>query len=382
MLLRTKIGITQIKFLRNAIITGKETGKLITLSLQYSQREAGITQPILEFPGIHIPYLTPTWLTTLRQYMYNHNLTISITNTHTISLQGAWDQCIMNMDFLKNYSKQQQLQINRVRLHLQVTTLADMCDETGCCIQTDYLCGIRPRDFVSNSSWPRQPTVTKAQQRLWKRYVTAYFLRYDRKWINKLPDLSNRKKEHPANPLLPTQHPSLQSYLSSLPPWYKRLLHTYKQQVTDLTIWRHFRSKKKIIIVSDGGLARGIGTFGWKIVGSNNETLFAGAGPIDGPSEIGSSTRSELGGFAAPLLLVVSLARLWGLKHKCRYRWLVDSKAAISQVRITTRVSHQLRRAPDNSDYLMVIRALRRELGRPIENVWVKGHQDTDTSQL
>jgi hypothetical protein len=179
--------------------------------------------------------------------------------------------------------------------------------------------------------------------------------------------------------LLPTQHPTLQSYLKSLPIWYQRLLHTYRQCASDLIIWRNFRSKKKVTIVSDGGLTEGIGTFGWKLVGSNNETLYAGAGPIDGPADMGSSTRSELGGLAGPLLLVVSLARLWGLKHKCRYRWLVDSKAAISQVKITTRVSHQLRRTPNNSDYLLVLRSLRRELGRPIETVWVKGHQDTDT---
>ena len=145
-------------------------------------------------------------------------------------------------------------------------------------------------------------------------------------------------------------------------------------------IWTELRSKKKVTIVSDGGLAEGIGTFGWKIVGTKNQTLFAGAGPVDGPHEMGSSTRSELGGLAAPLFLVVALARFWGLKHKCRYRWITDSKAAISKVTVVTRVSHQLRRAPDNSDYLMVIRSLRRELGKPIETIWVKGHQDGETS--
>jgi hypothetical protein len=80
---------------------------------------------------------------------------------------------------------------------------------------------------------------------------------------------------------------------------------------------------------------------------------------------------------AAPLLL---LAKVWGLKHKCRYRWVVNSKAAISQVTITTRVSHSLRRAPANSDYLLVIRALRKELGRPIKTEWVKGHQENGTA--
>jgi hypothetical protein len=36
-----------------------------------------------------------------------------------------------------------------------------------------------------------------------------------------------------------------------------------------------------------------------------------GSGPIDGPMEVGSSTRSELGGFTAPLLLATALARFW-----------------------------------------------------------------------
>jgi hypothetical protein len=88
---------------------------------------------------------------------------------------------------------------------------------------------------------------------------------------------------------------------------------------------------------------------------------------------------SELCGLAAPLLLIASLARFWGLKHKCQYRWIVDSKAAIATVTVTTRISHQLRRAPDNSDYVMVIGSLRREIGKPIEAIWVKGHQDETT---
>jgi hypothetical protein len=122
---------------------------------------------------------------------------------------------------------------------------------------------------------------------------------------------------------------------------------------------------------------RGVGTFGWRIIGLDNATLYEGAGPIDGPTEEGSSTRSELGRLTAPMFLVVCLAQLWGLKHRCRFRWMVDSKAAISQVlTIATRVSHRLCRAPNKSDYLMLIRALHKELGKPLESVWVKGHQD------
>lgn len=56
-------------------------------------------------------------------------------------------------------------------------------------------------------------------------------------------------------------------------------------------------------IASDGGLKHGIGTMGWKIVSQNGTPLFSGSGPIDGPHDVANSTRSELGGITAPLLL-------------------------------------------------------------------------------
>jgi hypothetical protein len=378
--LRTELGLAQIKMLRDAIITGKEVGKLAIISLQHSQREAGIDTPLLERPDISLPYLTPTWITSIRQYLYTHNITISVTDAHQIQLSSPTDSCIMQPQYLKGYTPIQQAHINRVRLHLQVATLSDMCDDTGYCIRQECLNGVRCPEFKVCTTWPRQPSVTSYQQRLWRRYLTANFIRYGTKWIHRI-DLSGDEPPASGTPffLQPTKFDSIADYVASLPKWYQRLLQTYHQKATDITIWRSFRSKKKVTIVSDGGLAEGVGTFGWKIIGLDNETLYAGAGPIDGPMEEGSSTRSELGGLTAPLFMVVCLARLWGLKHKCRYRWMVDSRAAISQVKITTRVSHQLRRAPNNSDYLMVIRELRKELGKPLEYVWVKGHQDDGT---
>jgi ribonuclease HI len=133
--------------------------------------------------------------------------------------------------------------------------------------------------------------------------------------------------------------------------------------------------------VSDGGLADHYGTFGWKIVKTNDDVvLYEGSGPIDGPTEVGSSTRSELGGFTAPLLLVTALARFWGLRHRCRFRWTTDSTSAIKKVKMyTKRSSHQLpQRYPEHSDYITTIRELCDELRRPLEIQWVKGHQDDD----
>ena len=125
--LRTEAGISQLKYMRDAIYTDSESGKLITMNLKYSQMvEAGINEPLLEHPHIHISYLTTTWITSLRQYLYLHNMTVTLTDSLQIKLRGKFDQCIMNPTLIKKYTPSQQLDINLVLLFLQVITLSDM----------------------------------------------------------------------------------------------------------------------------------------------------------------------------------------------------------------------------------------------------------------
>lgn len=98
---------------------------------------------------------------------------------------------------------------------------------------------------------------------------------------------------------------------------------------------------------------------------------------MDGPIEIGSSTRSELGGFTAPLLSVTVLARHWGLRHRCTFRWIEDSKVAINRVTLVTRQDHRPTSQPDNTDYLSLIKDLFKELRHLLQAQWIKSHQDS-----
>ena len=129
--LRTEVGISQLKYMRDAIYTDSEPGKLITMNLKYSQLESGIAKPLLEHPEIYISYLTPTWITSIRQYLYLHNMTVTLTDSIKIILRGKFDQCIMNPQLIKNYTPSQQKDLNLVRLHLQVITLSDMSAING-----------------------------------------------------------------------------------------------------------------------------------------------------------------------------------------------------------------------------------------------------------
>ena len=71
--LRTEAGIEAIKFLRNSLYNDSESGNLIRLNLQYSQREAGVGFHLLEKPHLHLAYLTPSWILSIRQYLSNHS---------------------------------------------------------------------------------------------------------------------------------------------------------------------------------------------------------------------------------------------------------------------------------------------------------------------
>ncbi|KAI2511178.1 hypothetical protein MHU86_3143 [Fragilaria crotonensis] len=86
--LRTELGISTLKYMRNEIYSNTEAGKLMLLNVKYSQIESGMSEPILEYPGIQISYLTPTWITSIRQFIFQHNLTI-LSLTHSRYFSGA-----------------------------------------------------------------------------------------------------------------------------------------------------------------------------------------------------------------------------------------------------------------------------------------------------
>jgi hypothetical protein len=376
--LRTEIGISRLKYMRDAIYTNSEPGKLIIMNLKYSQMEAGIAEPLLEHPHIHISYLTPTWTTSLRQYLYLHNMTVTLTDTITINLRGKFDQCIMTPALLQKYTPSQQLDLNLVRLFLQVITLSDMSDPDGLNACPQHILGRRrTNQIIKRATWPRQTEVTGAQTKLWTNFIASNFLRYGTKW--RQSPIDTNTSESSENPS-PTTYPTLRQYIATLPAWYRRLLHHFEQLSSDLIIWRTFRSRQRMIIASDGSLLPTAGTFGWKITTSKHISLYHGSGPIDGPIDTGSSTRSELGGFTAPLLLITLLARHWGLRHRCKFRWLVDSKIAINRVTFIVSKDHRPKKQPDHSDYLTVIRDLHKELRRPLKSQWIKAHQDEKTT--
>ena len=76
--LRTEAGLEAVIFFRNSIYADLENGNLLRLNMQYSQLESGVGDLLLERPNLYIPYLTLTWLLSLQQFLFCHNMTTCI----------------------------------------------------------------------------------------------------------------------------------------------------------------------------------------------------------------------------------------------------------------------------------------------------------------
>ena len=236
--------------------------------------------------------------------------------------------------------------------------------------------GLRADTWEPNQLWPRQDQPTPFQRRLWKRYLRSSYLRYIPYW--KRPPLQTKpqtptQSEPILYPLTTSQ--TIHDYVRSLPKSQRRLLAELQQQATDRQVWRAFRSKAKLYIASDGGLDGNLGTHGW-VLASKKHVLFRCSGPVDG--DTATSTRSELAGCVSSLLIIHAIARMWGIRHRCSFYWLTDSRSAISRIqRNARRTSSKATKMPNDADLISLARTLLSEIRRPFTPVWIKGHQDS-----
>jgi hypothetical protein len=80
---------------------------MMIISIKYSQIEAGMQASILERLDIPIPNLTPTWVMSIQQFLYEHNLFLTITSSIIhIHYQGRHDACILDQEKLRNFTQQ------------------------------------------------------------------------------------------------------------------------------------------------------------------------------------------------------------------------------------------------------------------------------------
>jgi len=203
-------GIAKIStFLRHAS-SDSELGKIFLIILRVQQLEAGVSGQLLEHARLPIPYLTPSWITALRDFMGTHDIQIRLcerTQWKSYALNCPGDEFIMDAILrLKKYQQKELEDINRVRIYFKALTLSDVTNALGTAIDQKYWGTTRPSNQWEMSSWlwPIQPCITEAQARLWREAISLTFLdRFDKlkRKLGKWQRLTHRRPEYYVAPL-------------------------------------------------------------------------------------------------------------------------------------------------------------------------------------
>ena len=141
------------------------------------------------------------WFKAIREFLHKTSCTIRIDGLWTPRVQRKHDQCIM--DVLR--TSQDTMKINRVRIFLQATTIADITNAEGTHI-TEYAFGGRNSRTTNNPrrtthEWPRQPRPGPKSWKAWREAIQQHLsidgkiskLRQPlEKWI--LPQQKNRQE--------------------------------------------------------------------------------------------------------------------------------------------------------------------------------------------
>ena len=95
------------------------------INLHSMQQEAGVAFPLFEYPSEPVPYITTTLLTSVRAFMADHNIKITIADQPGITLQSINDEFIMQRQPLSRYTKEQQRDINLAKKEFKLPHLCN-----------------------------------------------------------------------------------------------------------------------------------------------------------------------------------------------------------------------------------------------------------------
>lgn len=170
-------GVRGITRLMNKLYCKDVVGDMILIELRMLQLESGSGSHLLEDPTNDIPYLTPCWITSLRAFMAENDITAKVTKARKTELSREHDRYIMDdIRSLETFSTDELKDINACRIHLQVTTLSDIVEADGKRITDEAIRGIPLSDRFSREKWPRHLQVVTRQRNLWRKALEQCYV--------------------------------------------------------------------------------------------------------------------------------------------------------------------------------------------------------------
>ena len=153
-----------------------KTGKLLRISIDFSQLQCGLPTPFYNLPYSQWETLiTPSWFTHLWSLLSLCSISLSITGTWHYIPPRPNDIFLMELLLPHLPSTSVHYCINACRLHLQILTLADLVTLDGTRVLPHILLGKNFRS--SHLRWPKQE-IPQHWWSIWAKYITSYISPY------------------------------------------------------------------------------------------------------------------------------------------------------------------------------------------------------------
>jgi hypothetical protein len=182
-------GVSQISTLQQFLHTDTITGELLRANIEAIKMYIGIGRNFLtlEYGRLH-KLVPPSLLKHIWQFIHKYDITIEEEVTSNLILRRENDTFLMEEIATHNeFSDNDLVHINRCRLYLQVTTLADITNGNGMLLLQGILKGSKMSHHQPYYSWPRQERPGVVSWRLWRKAIKKCFMRNVR--LHLLPGL-------------------------------------------------------------------------------------------------------------------------------------------------------------------------------------------------
>ena len=150
-------------------------GDMIEVTYEWVMLLAGISTPALEDPAIKLPHLPGRWVESLREFLAAAGGEIVVEGIRCPTKRRTRDIILMDECLKRGYSQETVRQINRVRVFLQVETLAELSNADGTALQPFVLTQWEARvNSKSTMTWPNQTRPGKRSFQSWRKLLVTF----------------------------------------------------------------------------------------------------------------------------------------------------------------------------------------------------------------
>ena len=166
-------GLQQIQFIgRHLRSPTSPLRSLFQIAIEWFRILCGYTSCPLADPSARTQHVEhASWFKSLQSFLHQTEYSLDIPNLYLPRLLRQHDQAIMSLSGT-SFNPSELRTINRCRIFLRVTTLAEICTTDGTQIHPTVWRGEPPNHSFSTLLWPRQQRPQGVSWRIWRRFLT------------------------------------------------------------------------------------------------------------------------------------------------------------------------------------------------------------------